>query len=82
MSINQFNESVANLGTTRRKLTDLTGEQGKLREEQARLMARVGIDSANAGLALRLAGDPSLIKMVTDYAVQQPVRSRNQTAGF
>ena len=68
VSINQFNESVANLGTTRRKLTDLTGEQGKLREEQARLIARVGIDSANAGLALRLAGDPSLIKMVTDYA--------------
>ncbi len=68
VSINQFNESVANLGTTRRKLTDLTGEQGKLREEQAKLISRVGIDSASAGIALRLAGDPALIKMVTDYA--------------
>lgn len=68
VSINQFNESVGNLGTTRRKLTDLTGEQGKLREEQAKLIARIGIDSANAGLALRLAGDPALIRMVTDFA--------------
>ncbi|MEQ1695892.1 MAG: hypothetical protein ABL901_08630 [Hyphomicrobiaceae bacterium] len=68
VSISQFNESVGNLGTTRRKLTDLTGEQGKLREEQAKLIARIGIDSANAGLALRLAGDPALIKMVTDFA--------------
>lgn len=68
VSINQFNESVANLGTTRRKLTDLTSEQGRLREEQSKLISRMGIDSANAGLALRVAGDPSLIKMVTDFA--------------
>lgn len=68
VSINQFNESVGNLGTTRRKLTDLIGEQGKLREEQAKLTSRIGIDSAHAGLALRLAGDPALTKLVTDYA--------------
>ena len=68
VSINQFNESVVNLGTTRRKLTDLTGEQGRLIEEQRNLVARIGIDSANASIALRMAGDPALSKIVSDFA--------------
>lgn len=68
VSVNQFNEAVANLGTTRRKLTDLTGDQGRVREEQARLIERMGIGSANASLALRMAGDPALAKIVMDYA--------------
>ena len=68
MSINQFNESVVNLGTTRRKLTDLVGEQGRLKEEQAKLIERIGIDSAGASIALRLAGDPAMVKIVTEYA--------------
>lgn len=68
VSVNQFNESVANLGTTRRKLTDLVGEQGKVREEQARLIEQMGIGSANASLALRMAGDSALVKIVSDYA--------------
>jgi uncharacterized protein involved in exopolysaccharide biosynthesis len=68
VSINQFNEAVANLGTTRRRLTDLTGEQSKLQEEQATLTERIGIDSGIASIALRLAGDPALAKIVADYA--------------
>lgn len=68
VSINQFNESVANLGTTRRKLTDLKGEQGKLREEQSKLSNQLGVDAANASAALRMAGDPAMSKIVADYA--------------
>jgi len=68
VSVSQFNEAVANLGSTRRKLTDLIGEQGRVREEQARLIERMGIGSANASLALLMAGDTALAKIVTDYA--------------
>ena len=68
VSINQFNESVMNLGTTRRKLTDMAAEFGKLQEEQAKLVSRMGIDSAYASLALRMAADPAMVKLVNEYA--------------
>lgn len=68
VSVTQFNESVANLGTTRRKLTDLIGELGRVKQEQASLIERVGITPAQASLALRMAADPALVKIVTEYA--------------
>jgi uncharacterized protein involved in exopolysaccharide biosynthesis len=68
LSVAQFNESVANLGTTRRRLTDMTAEYGRLYQEQAQLIARVGIDSTYASLALRMAADPAVVKLVGEYA--------------
>ncbi len=68
VSVNQFNESVGNLGTTRRKLTDLVGELGRLRQEQAQLVDRIGINPSQASLALRMAADPALVKIVTEYS--------------
>ena len=68
VSINQFNELVASLGATRRRLSDISGEASKLDEEQQRLIARIGIDPAYASVALKIAGDPALAKVVTEYA--------------
>jgi uncharacterized protein involved in exopolysaccharide biosynthesis len=68
VSINQFNELVATLGATRRRLTDISGEAGKLEEEQRHLVERIGIDPANASIALKIAGDPALAKVVTEFA--------------
>ena len=68
VSVSQFNEIVGVLASTRRKLSELTADLDKVREEQAQLIDRMGIGSANASLALRMAGDASLAKIVTDYA--------------
>jgi uncharacterized protein involved in exopolysaccharide biosynthesis len=67
VSVNQFNEIVANLGATRRRLTELTGDLSKQQQEQARLIERLGIGAANASIALRLAANPALIKVISDY---------------
>jgi len=68
VSINQFNETVASLASVRRRLSDLSGDLGRLQQEQVRLVERLGVDSAGAGVALRMAGDPALAKIVSDYA--------------
>ena len=68
VSINQFNELVATLGATRRRLTDISGEASKIEEEQTRLIQRIGIDPAYASIALKIAGDPALAKVVSEYA--------------
>ncbi len=68
VSINQFNETVASLAQIQRKLVEITSEAGRMEQEQARLIERMGLDAASASIALRLAGDASLAKVVTDYA--------------
>ena len=68
VSINQFNEIVASLAQVQRKLVDLTSEAGRMEQEQTRLIKRMGLDATSAGLALRMAGDASLAKVVTDFA--------------
>lgn len=68
VSINQFNETVASFGAMQRRLTELEAESGKMEREQARLVERMGLDPAYAGVALRLAGDASLAKVVSDFA--------------
>lgn len=68
VSVSQFNENVASLAQVQRKLVELTGEAGKMDQEQTRLIERMGLDAASASIALRLAGDASLSKVVTDFA--------------
>jgi uncharacterized protein involved in exopolysaccharide biosynthesis len=68
VSINQFNELVASFAAARRKLSDLGGDLDRLRQEQSRLIARMGIDASNASIALRLASDPAWVKVVADYS--------------
>jgi capsule polysaccharide export protein KpsE/RkpR len=68
VSINQFNELVASLASARRRQSDLAAELGRLEQEQVRLVSRVGVDSANATIALRMAADPALAKVISDYA--------------
>lgn len=68
VSINQFNEQVVSLSTLRRKIADLTGDLDRLREEQRRLIGRLKIAPAHASAALRLASDPGLAKVVTEYS--------------
>lgn len=68
VSIIQFNELVASLASARRKLTDLHGDVGRLRQEQSRLASRLGFEPSEASIALRIASDPSLVKVVAEYA--------------
>jgi uncharacterized protein involved in exopolysaccharide biosynthesis len=68
VSIAQFNELVATLSATRRRMTDLLGEVGKVQEEQAGLVSRIGMDPTNASVALRLASDPALARVVSEFA--------------
>jgi capsule polysaccharide export protein KpsE/RkpR len=68
VSINQFNELVANLAAARRKLTELTGDVDRLREEQSKLTGRLGIDPSQASIALRLASDPTWLKVISEYS--------------
>ncbi len=68
VSVNQFNDMVNNFGTTRRRLTELSGELHKQQQEQARLIDRLGIGASNASIALRMAADPSLVRVVNELA--------------
>jgi len=68
VSINQFNEIVASLAQVQRKLVDITSEASKMDQEQVRLISRMGLDATTAGIALRVAGDASLAKVVSDFA--------------
>jgi uncharacterized protein involved in exopolysaccharide biosynthesis len=68
VSVSQFNEIVAGLGATRRRLTELSGDLSKQQQEQARLIERIGIGAGNASIALRLAANPALVKVINDYA--------------
>ena len=68
VSTNQFNEIVMSLGTMQRRLTELVAEAGKMEQEQSRLVERMGLDPTYAGVALRLAGDAAMSKVVTDFA--------------
>lgn len=68
VSVTQFNENVANLGTTRRKLTDLIGELARVQQEQASLVERIGINPGEASIALRMAADPTIVKSISEYA--------------
>ncbi len=68
VSTNQFNETVASLAAVRRRLSDLSGELGRLEQEPVRFADRLGVDSAGASIALRMAGDAALSKVVSDYA--------------
>lgn len=68
VSITQFNEQVASLAQTRRRIADLTGEVERLKEEQARLVSRLSIDPSQASAALRLASDPGLVKVIAEYS--------------
>jgi len=68
VSIIQFNEIVASLAAARRKLADLNGDLDRLRQEQARLASRLGFQPGEASIALWIASDPSLVKVVAEYA--------------
>ncbi len=68
VSIIQFNEIVTSLAGSRRKLSDLHGELDRLRQEQARLASRLGFGPSEASVALRVASDPSLVKVVSEYS--------------
>ncbi|MEI4594843.1 hypothetical protein WAC38_28840, partial [Klebsiella pneumoniae] len=41
---------------------------GRMDQEQARLIERMSLDAASASIALRLTGDASLAKVVSDFA--------------
>jgi uncharacterized protein involved in exopolysaccharide biosynthesis len=68
VSTGQFDEQVAALGASRRRRADLAGEVDRLRQEQARLAARLGIAPGEASVALRLASDPAWSRIVAEYA--------------
>ncbi|MBX9925529.1 MAG: hypothetical protein K2Y05_04160 [Hyphomicrobiaceae bacterium] len=68
VSIIQFNEIVTSLAASRRKLSDLHGDLDRLRQEQARLGSRLGFGPGEASIALRVASDPSLVKIVSEYS--------------
>lgn len=68
VSINQFNEQVASLAAMRRRMADLAGELDRLREEQVRLVSRLGIEPIHASTALRLASDPGMSKVIAEYS--------------
>ncbi len=67
ISANQFAEMVTGLTTLRRRLLDLGGEVDKATDEQARLRLQLGVTVAEAGVALKLAGDPGLQKIMQEY---------------
>jgi uncharacterized protein involved in exopolysaccharide biosynthesis len=68
ISANQFAEMVTGLTMLRRRVLDMGGEVDKAADEQARLSRQLGVTPQEAGLALKLAGDPSLQKIMQEYA--------------
>ena len=68
VSTNQFNEIVMSLGTMQRRFTELVAETGRMEQELSRLVERMGLDPAYASVALRLAGDAAMSKVVSDFA--------------
>ena len=63
----QFSEMVSSLTVLRRRLVELSGETGKLAEEQDRLAGGLGIGVREAGAALKLAADPNVQQALKDY---------------
>ncbi len=68
ISANQFAEMVTGLTTLRRRVLDMGGEVDKAADEQTRLGRQLGVTPQEAGLALKIAGDPGLQKMMQEYA--------------
>jgi uncharacterized protein involved in exopolysaccharide biosynthesis len=68
ISANQFAEMITGLTMLRRRSQELSGEVEKAADEQARLSRQLGITPLEAGMALKLAGDPGLQKILQEYA--------------
>jgi uncharacterized protein involved in exopolysaccharide biosynthesis len=66
VSTTQFSEMVTSLTTVRRRVADISAEADKLSEEQHKLAERLGVTPAAASLALKLASDTRLIKMLDE----------------
>jgi len=68
VSLTQFNEISSSLELKRRRLVELRAEVDKIDGEQTLLKSRVGVSIEQAAVALQLTADPTLAKLVTDYA--------------
>jgi uncharacterized protein involved in exopolysaccharide biosynthesis len=67
ISANQFAEMVTSLTQLRRRILDLGGEVDKSADEQQRLSRQMGVTPQEAGVALKLTGDPDLQKIMQEY---------------
>jgi uncharacterized protein involved in exopolysaccharide biosynthesis len=67
ISANQFAEMVTGLTMLKRRILDMGGEVDKAGDEQARLSRQLGVTPQEAGIALKLAGDPGLQKVMQEF---------------
>jgi uncharacterized protein involved in exopolysaccharide biosynthesis len=67
ISANQFSEMITSLTQLRRRILDLGGEVDKASDEQGRLSRQLGLTPQEASVALKLAGDPGLQKIMQEY---------------
>jgi uncharacterized protein involved in exopolysaccharide biosynthesis len=67
-SIAQFNEVSSSLILQSRRLSDMKAELERLEAEQSVLAERVGTTATFAAVALKVVADPSLAKLITDFA--------------
>lgn len=68
VSTNQFAEMVTGLGNLRKRIVELRSEVLKSEDEQARLGKQLGVTAHDAGQGLRLAADPGVQKVLSEYA--------------
>ena len=67
-SVNHWNETATSGVLTGRRLVEVRAEIERLASEQALLKQRLGAEPRLAGLALRLAGDPGVVRLAAEYA--------------
>lgn len=67
-SVNQWNEQATSATLAGRRLVEVRAEIARLTDEQAILSRRLGADARFAGLALRLAADPAVVRLATEHA--------------
>ena len=68
LTTNQFNEALTTRTNLRRRVAEVSADHEKVEREQAVLTARLGIDPKNAGVALKFAADPALVKVIADFS--------------
>jgi uncharacterized protein involved in exopolysaccharide biosynthesis len=67
-SVAQYNEISSSVVLARRRLVELRSEIERLANEQALMVARIGVDPATAAAALRLSSDPAFVRLATEFA--------------
>ena len=68
LTTNQFNETLTTLTNLKRRVAEIGADLEKLDREQAILAGRLAIDPRNAGVALKFAADPALVKVIADFS--------------